>query len=201
MTALDGAILAGGRSERMGRDKFELSLGGRPIVKRIGDAMAPLVERVRVVGVDRPLSGFAAQPDILPGKGPLSGIHAALATAIAPAVIVVACDLPFVTTRFLRGLVDRLDDGVDAVVPRVSGQLVPVCAVYRASCVAPLEARLDDDELAAHRFVEALSARYVENAALAELDPNALCLKNLNTPEDYAEASRIAADEHRQTPD
>lgn len=197
MIELEGAILAGGKSERMGRDKSTLSLGGRPVVRRIGDAMSTLVTRVRVIGVARPLSGYAAQPDLRGGKGPLSGIHAALATAIAPAVIVVACDLPFVTTRFLRGLAERLEDGVDAVVPRASGRPVPVCAVYRTSCLATLEARLDGNELTAHRFVEALSARYVDDATLAELDPEGRCLKNVNTPRDYAEASRIAADERR----
>jgi len=202
MIQLEGAILIGGRSRRMGRDKSGLIVGGRPMLERIVDAVSPVVERLRLVGsnqkdaegVSRTITtAYEQQPDLEPGLGPLAGIHAALATSRAPAVLVVACDLPFVTERFLRGLCAALPASYDAVVPKdVSGRPVAVCAVYRTSCLSPLERRLKQRELAARDFVASVRTHYLEGETLRALDPKGLCLKNINTPADLEEAQRIA---------
>jgi len=190
---VEGAILAGGRSSRMGRDKSTLVLGGVSVLERVGSAMAPLVTRIRVIGDRVPEPGdYAVQPDLRPGLGPLSGIHAALATAESSSVLVVACDLPFVTTELLAGLIERLEDGVDAVVPRVSGRAVPVLALYRRGCLERLQARLDRGELRAQQFVASLATAYVDEDVLQRLDPRGICLKNINTPEDFEQAREIA---------
>ena len=74
----DGAILAGGASRRMGRDKLFLRFGARTALERVSEAMTPLVGRLRVVG-RAPSAGLPeAQPDLYPGLGPLAGVHAAL---------------------------------------------------------------------------------------------------------------------------
>lgn len=180
----------------MGRDKSGLVLGGVSVLERVGSAMAPLVTRIRVIGAGVPYpGGYAVQPDVRPGLGPLSGIHAALATAESSSVLVVACDLPFVTTELLAGLIERLEDGADAVVPRVSGRAVPVCALYRRGCLERLQARLDRGELRAQQFVASLATTYVDEDVLERLDPRGICLKNINTPEDLEQAREIAGGE------
>ena len=193
---IEGAILAGGRSSRMGRDKSALVLGGVSVLERIGSSMAPLVTRIRVIGNRVTESaGYVVQPDLRPGLGPLSGIHAALATTESSSVLVVACDLPFVTTELLAGLIELLEDGTEAVVPRVSGRAVPVCALYRRACLERLHARLDRGELKAHQFVASLATTYVDDDMLERLDPRGICLKNINTPEDLERAQEIADSE------
>jgi molybdenum cofactor guanylyltransferase len=182
----------------MGRDKALLHLGGRRLLDRVRDALTPVVERVRVMGAPAPrragsdisaegpeFRDFEAQPDLHPGLGPLSGIHAALKTTEFQAVLVVACDLPFVTTAFLRGLADRLGPADQAVVPVTPSGPVPVCAVYRVTALAALEARIARGELSARDFAASLDARIVEGEELSALDPERLCLLNVNTPEDY----------------
>ena len=190
---IEGAILAGGRSSRMGRDKSALVLGGVSVLERVGGSMVPLVARIRVIGdrVTEP-RGYVVQPDLRPGLGPLSGIHAALATAESSTVLVVACDLPFVTTELLAGIIELMEDGTEAVVPRVSGRAVPVCALYRRACLDRLQARLDRGELKAQQFVASLATTYVDEDVLARLDPQGICLKNINTPEDFDQAQTIA---------
>lgn len=190
---IEGAILAGGRSSRMGRDKSALVLGGVSVLERVGGSMVPLVARIRVIGdrVTEP-RGYVVQPDLRPGLGPLSGIHAALATAESSTVLVVACDLPFVTTELLAGIIELMEDGTEAVVPRVSGRAVPVCALYRRACLDRLQARLDRGELKAQQFVASLATTYVDEDVLARLDPQGICLKNINTPEDFEQAQTIA---------
>lgn len=190
MIDLEGAILTGGQSRRMGRDKSTLVLGEMTMVERVAAAMTPITSRVRLVGGFAGGTGsWTVQPDLRPGLGPLSGIHAALTTAAAPAVIVVACDLPLVTTRLLCALIEQLSSGIDAVVPRLAGRAIPVCAVYRTSCVAAVNECLDRGELKAHRFVDALKTHFVEDEALARLDPEGLGLSNINTPSDLADAA------------
>jgi molybdopterin-guanine dinucleotide biosynthesis protein A len=192
----EGAILAGGESRRMGRDKLLLSLGGRPILDRIEAALAPLSRPIRLIGRDEvpgpARRSLTPRNDIFPGLGPLSGIHTALAVAESPAIIVVACDLPFVTTAFLTGLLERLTSEVDAVVPCPASGPVPVCAVYRASIVAEAESRIRRRDLATRGFVDAVRTRFVAGRDLEELDPDDRCLLNLNTPADYETALRLA---------
>lgn len=193
---IEGAILAGGRSSRMGRDKSALVLGGVSVLERVGGSMAPLVTRIRVIGNRvRESRGYVVQPDLREGLGPLSGIHAALATAEAPSVLVIACDLPFVTTKLLAGLIELLENGIEAVVPRVSGRALPVLALYRRACLERLEARLDRGELKAQQFVASLATTYVDEDVLERLDPQGICLKNINTPEDFERAQEIAGGE------
>lgn len=198
MKDIEGAILAGGQSVRMGRDKSTLVLGGVSVLERVGGAVAPLVGRLRVIG-DRLTDpkGYPVQPDLRPGLGPLSGIHAALTTAESSTVLVVACDLPFVTSKFLGGLIALLEQGTDAVMPRVSGRAVPVCALYRRACLEPLRACLDRGELKAQHFVAILATTYADEDVLEHLDPQGICLKNINTPEDFEQAQAIAAKELR----
>jgi molybdopterin-guanine dinucleotide biosynthesis protein A len=183
----------------MGRDKLLLSLGGRPILERLMAALAPLTERIRLVGreVVPTFSSWnggslIARTDIFPGLGPLAGIHTALATTESPLVLVVACDLPFVTTPFLRGLLELLTPGVDAVVPSPASGPIPVCAVYRASLLAEAESRIRRGELATRAFVDAVRVRLVAGEDLQRLDPDGRCLLNLNTPADLETALRIA---------
>ncbi len=173
------------------------------MLERIVEAMSSVVERVRLVGSNREANEGLTnaitalcehQPDLEPGLGPLSGIHAALMTSMAPAVLVVACDLPFVTQRFLRGLCAELTNEDDAVVPiDASGRLVAVCAVYRTSCLSTLELRLERQELAAQGFAASVRTRYLGGKALRALDPRGLCLKNINTPAELDEARKIAS--------
>jgi molybdopterin-guanine dinucleotide biosynthesis protein A len=195
---VEGAILAGGKSRRMGRDKLLLPLGPGTLLERVEAALRPLVDRIRVIGRDpRPEIGVSAQPDLRPGLGPLSGIHAALATARAGNVMVVACDLPFVTTAFLRGLLERLSPEVEAVVPCPEGKPVAVCALYRASCLETLESRLNRGELAAGDFARSLKARFLDDRDLRAIDPSGRSLLNLNTPSDYEKALSLLKNESK----
>jgi len=196
---VEGAILAGGKSLRMGQEKLLLPFRDGTVLKAISEALLPLVERLRLIGRE-PIPGTPgteAQPDFHPGLGPLSGIHAALATAKADRILIVACDLPFVTTAFLRGLVEALTPELDAVVPCPGGKPVAVCALYRVTCLDSLAGRLERRELEASLFAKSLRARFLDDRDLSRLDPSGHCLLNLNTPLDYEKAREILRNESR----
>jgi molybdopterin-guanine dinucleotide biosynthesis protein A len=181
----------------MGRDKALLEVGGRSMLERAVSSLLAVTRRVRIVGrpcgLATPRGPLESLPDAKPGLGPLSGIHAALQAAEADAVLVLACDLPLVTPAFLRGLVEALIPEVEAVVPRPASGTVPVCAVYRRSCLPALEARIEKRHLSARGFAESLRARFLDEAALELLDPAKACLVNVNTPEEYDRVLRQAS--------
>jgi molybdopterin-guanine dinucleotide biosynthesis protein A len=181
----------------MGREKLLLPFRGSTVLQTIAEALLPLIGRLRLIGRE-PVPGLpqlTVQPDLHPGLGPLSGIHSALATAEADKVLVVACDLPFLTTAFLRGLVDALSAEFEAVVPCPGGEPMAVCALYRVSCLESVAARLERRELAASSFAGSLSARFLDDRDLSKLDPSGRCLLNLNTPLDYEKAQAILRNE------
>src|SRR5262245_6848560 len=141
------AILAGGQGTRLGgRDKSALVVGGRTILDR---QIATLSE---VNGVDEILIvGRATHPsartiaDIVPGCGPLGGIHAALTEARHEAVFVIACDTPYPTGSLVQYLFEVADSAaivVDLVVPQTDGGYHPLCAVYTRRCLDAIAERL-----------------------------------------------------------
>ena len=184
----------------MGRDKFGLVIGDRTVLERVVLALRPLVERLHLVGhitsdlLPDTLADSSLTPDRLPGLGPLSGIHTALVGTESP-VIVVACDMPFVTTSFLAGLAERLEPDFDAVVPESSRGPVAVCGVYRHRCIPMLEEQLSRNALSAQSFTRTLETRWVRNEELKQLDPTGRCLMNLNTPKDYEAALAVVESE------
>jgi molybdopterin-guanine dinucleotide biosynthesis protein A len=179
----------------MGRDKSRLRLGGASFIEHVVFALRPIVSPLRIVGGDPALAQeleLPHQPDLLPGKGPLSGLHAALATATRSCVLALACDFPLVSTPFLTGLVELARSGEwDAVVPRTD-RAVPVCAVYRNSSRVrdTFAARITAGTLSAVGALDALSVRWVDRWELQNLDPAGRCLTNVNTPDEYV---RLAA--------
>ena len=127
-----GAILAGGRSQRMGADKALVSVGGTPMIEWVAAALGAVVSEVVVVGRNDPVAGIPAIPDLRPGpRGPLPGLAAALRHAAGRPVLLVAVDHPLVRTATLQGLLDLLDG--EAVVPIDGGVRQITCAGYPAS--------------------------------------------------------------------
>jgi len=109
------AILAGGRSLRMGRPKGMIAVGGRPLIARIAAQARRLTDRIFIcgnAGPDAAAIGLPAIPDVYEGRGPLAGLHAALLHDPSSSVLLLACDLPNVHSAMLERLV-ALADGYE----------------------------------------------------------------------------------------
>jgi molybdopterin-guanine dinucleotide biosynthesis protein A len=190
---ISAAILAGGRARRFGgADKASLVVGGARIVERQLAALQAVADDVRIVSndPDRYASlGVRVIPDQIRDAGPLGGLHAALVDAVHHVVVVLACDLPFVTPALLETLVVEFGTGeeVDAVVPRSPRGLEPLCAVYAARCAEAARRRIDRGDLALRGLLDDVRVREVGRDALATYDDGAMFL-NVNTPHDYDRA-------------
>ena len=192
LATIAAALLTGGASSRMGRDKAHLELGGVPSATRISRLLADLFEDVLIVGGDPPASARGRR--VADTEGPqcaLRGIVAALAAATHERVVVVATDLPLVTPDLLLALVAWPD--ADAVVPRSASGPHPLCALYRREPVlAVAHARLEDGQLALRGLLDAVGSVYLDESDLEKVDPDGNALLNVNTPEDLARAQSAA---------
>jgi molybdenum cofactor guanylyltransferase len=198
MLEVEGFILVGGASSRMGADKAGLRLGGRSFVERIAAALRSVTENIRLVGArdERDSLGFPVVRDVYAKWGALGGLHAALASASSPWAAVVACDLPFVTGELFVRLAS-LRENFDAVVPlQPCGRLQPLCALYRReTCQPRAEELIAAGERRPRRLLLEVNARRVEPGELADLAHAALFFTNVNTPEDFAQARERMKDE------
>ena len=194
MTA--AAIIAGGRGRRLGGlDKSRLVVGGRRIIERQLAVLGEVAPRVLVVSDDHHrfrASGLQVCDDLLPGAGPLGGLHAALTRSPARRTLVVAGDLPFLTGAFLRHLATRAPHA-RVVVPRnADGLLQPLCAVWDRCCLDAVHARIARGQRRLVELAGSLGATEVGPDEVAAFDPDGMLLFNVNTPADLARAVAAA---------
>jgi len=122
-----GAVLAGGRSTRMGQDKADVLVQGSTMLEMVATAVRPVSDQLIVLGPDR--EGWDCWPDSFHAQGPLAGVATALARTDKDHVVLVAVDHPFVTTNTLRHLVE-MADGLPIVPVDDHGVRQVTCAVY-----------------------------------------------------------------------
>jgi molybdopterin-guanine dinucleotide biosynthesis protein B/molybdopterin-guanine dinucleotide biosynthesis protein len=177
-----GALLAGGRSTRMGADKALLDFAGEPLWRRGQRALASRFSRVLVAG-DRPdlaTPELPCYPDRYPGSA-LGGLATALAHAGRDWVCVLPCDLPYPSPALLTTLLAHRA-GAQAVVPRTPRGSEPLVACYHRDCLPVI---LDQLERGRFRLTDLLARFTTRFLGPEDLPPGwRRALRNLNAPED-----------------
>jgi molybdopterin-guanine dinucleotide biosynthesis protein A len=183
----------------MGRDKGLLDFGGVPLIVRTARLLQPLVAEVTVVGSPTRYAKFGlraiadqaqAQHGVeSPGCGPLAGIATALSATHLPWNLIVACDLPYLSAKWVDWLLSRaLCSRCEAVVPRTERGWEPLAAVYRRECGAPIAGALAHGVRKVSDVIEKLGVEFVYPREWRHADSGGLVLRNMNAPEDYEEA-------------
>jgi molybdopterin-guanine dinucleotide biosynthesis protein A len=177
-----GAVLVGGRSTRMGRDKALIEIGGIPMARRVADAMgAAGCDPVFAVGPANLAAGLDVVIDEFPGDGPLGGILTALHAATPSPVLVMACDLPWVDAATIAVVLAAVERGRAAGAPphvfmAHADRREPLCAVWMPSATVELQRSFDAGERAVHRVAAQLGVRDVPVPGRG--------LINVNAPDD-----------------
>ena len=128
--------------------------------------------------------------DRIKDSGPLGGLDAALAAAKSDAVIVLACDMPFVTARFLEYLISVARDA-EAVVPRTKRGYHPLCALYTRGCRAAVARSLAEGRLAMVELLETIRVRAVEEHEIERFGQSDRLLANVNSPAEFDELEAL----------
>lgn len=185
------AVLCGGRSRRMGRDKAMLPFGSESMAARVVRLARLVGGPVTVVGpstlTDAGGDGLLADP----GEGPLVALATVLRSTPHKRVLLLACDMPLVKPGVLRHLTGVAGES-DACVPRVGGLAVPTCAVYRREVAGIADALVARGARSLRALLEVLAVRWVEERELRSVDPDLVSFMDCDTPEEYARALAIA---------
>jgi molybdenum cofactor guanylyltransferase len=198
-TGKAGAIvLAGGRSSRMGRPKALLDFGGVPLlsrtvieVKRRFDQIVVVTAPVSEALPRIEISGLKLVHDETAFAGPLDALRRGLDALDREVAFACSCDLPLLNAEVAASLVTMLD-GFDAVVPEVGGKLQPLHAVYRKQCASAIQALEARGEKRLSAIADAVNAKRIGEGELRKIDPALRSFFNVNTPEDYRKALKMA---------
>jgi molybdenum cofactor guanylyltransferase len=186
---ISGAILAGGRSVRFGRDKALEVWQGKTFLEHVATALEGCQERF-IVGGNLEQYGFLdlpVRPDLEPYQGSLYGLSRALELANFPRVAISACDMPNLSQSYWQFIANL--EPVDVVIPENSdGLLEPLAAIYSKKCLKQVKTALEIGNLKMTGWFErahgdALRVRVVK---WSELEPHftANLFLNANTPND-----------------
>ena len=196
-----GLVLAGGLARRMGgADKPLIAIGGAPILDRVLARLAPDCVQM-ILNANGDAGRFASYrlpvvADDVPGfAGPLAGVLAGLDWAAdnLPGIAFLAsapADCPFLPHDLVWRLhAARIAQGTELACAQSGGRRHPVVGLWPLTLRDDLRQALVREGL---RKIETWTARH--GVALAEwpaepIDP----FFNVNTPEDAAEADRLAA--------
>lgn len=199
---MNGFVVAGGASTRMGRDKALLHLGGRPLIEIALGLLRGLGIEPRICGTRPDLTRFApVLPDNHPGCGPLAGIEAALSASGSDLNLFVPVDLPLLPQAFLHWMIDRAEASqAVATIPLLTGRAQPLCAVYSRRLLRGIHEALAGGDYkmmtaiasAAGSLGERIDRCALESLAAALIPetwpddpPVQWWFRNLNTPEEY----------------
>lgn len=186
--AATAAVLAGGRSLRMGTDKALLPLEGKPMVVRQVELLQTAFERVLVVTnsetTRETLGSVPSVSDLIPDQGPIGGLHAALSAAPTEWILAIGCDMPFVNVGFARHLFE-LTEGFDIVAPSSGELLETMHTYYSRRCLPAIERQISRGERKLIRFFHDLRVRTVPVEVAQGYDPGLRMFMNVNTPEEF----------------
>ncbi len=189
-THTSAIILTGGRSQRMGRPKAWLDLGGEPALRRLADIVRPLTsEIVLVAAADQDLPPIDARVvhDRHPELGPLPALALGLESVRSSHALVLACDMPLVRPAVLVWLDQECRRRkATAVIPVWNDVAQPLVAVYDRQIADTLMALVADGERRLQSLRTLEGVHLASSEEMAALDPEGVSFHTMNTPEEYA---------------
>jgi molybdenum cofactor guanylyltransferase len=196
MDIITPVVLAGGRSQRMGRDKSFVTVLGRPMIEIVVEKLKSFFLRSPLIVTNRPdryrYLGLRAVADIFPGRGPMGGIYSALVHSPTSHCFVFACDMPFLGLPLIEMMVGLLE-GEDVVLPRHGGVIEPLHAIYAKTCMRVIKEQLTSDENKLAELFPWVRMRYVSEREIMACPPGLKVFTNLNTPADVVGAAGVAS--------
>lgn len=205
---ISGVILAGGENRRFPALKAFIKIDNSTIIEKnlslmekiFGDVFISTNMPEKYFYLDVPLIG-----DVLPSRGPMSGIYASLINAKSDCIFVIACDMPFVETDVVSFICKKhievfkggLHKGdlkstlcVDATIPVYNGEPQPLLGVYCKTVLPYLEDCVLNKKTSMRRLLSEINTHFIEESDIMTMDPDGRSFVNINTMEDYEKIRR-----------
>jgi len=186
MCEISSVILAGGKSQRFGKNKAFLRIGSKILIDQIVEKVSELSNEIIIV--TNTLKNFnylnvELVKDVIINKGSLGGIYSGLSIAKNNSILVVACDMPFLNTSLLKHIISYSQE-YDVVIPKIDKFFEPLHATYSKKCLKPMKNLIDTNNLKIIDFFSEVNVKFVEKKEIEKFDPNFLSMFNINTLED-----------------
>ncbi len=189
LSDLSFSIIAGGKSSRFGSNKaLALWVNGSPVIDSVVAAARAVTDRIIIISQDaQPYRHLdvPVYPDLIPGYGPLSGVHTALCMAGTSRVLILACDMPAVSPGFLRYMAS-IPTYAPVVVPESDSGLEPLHAIWHRSLTHVLEMFMANSLTGMRKILCELPCRIISKTEIYDMGLDHLSLISVNTPEALA---------------
>ena len=186
---VSAALLAGGSSKRMGLDKQFFHISGVQMFEQILPTLSSIFDDVMVVTDSPELyknMDVRTVSDIIPGSGPLSGIHTAIVESRSKYVYILACDMPVINVKYIDFMIDKLiRNPSDACVTRKGNWIEPFHAFYSKTGLPTFEADFLESKGSIYYILKRINTLYIPESDARKFTPDWFLFCNLNTPEDY----------------
>ena len=174
----------------MGFDKQLLTLNDKLIrecvLGSLGSIFSDLIiiTNTKDLYKDCPVRTFS---DEFVNKGPLAGVHMALKQAESEYVYLLACDMPIVSTDYIRYMMHKLDETNAAIcVAKRNDKVEPFNAFYSRRLLEEAEQRLVNNETSLFRFIKSADTIIIPEEELDAFEDGSGMFTNLNTMEEYS---------------
>jgi len=197
MNKFSCAILAGGQSRRFGRDKTVAEINNKSLTEILASKLCKISDDVMVISKDSSKFIFSLNQvrflnDFTDSQSPLVGIITALQNAKHDKVFIVSADTPFLSLELVHFLYEFINKH-DCVLTKINGKINTLCGFYRKKIIQTL---LDFFNRNNYRLIDIyihINTKFISNInEIKKYDSDLLSFININTPEDYEYAKKIA---------
>lgn len=187
-----GVVLAGGCNTRFPIQKGFIKVDGASIIDRDIAILRSIFRKV-MISTNMPEAffrlGIPLIGDVLPSRGPMSGIYTALINSGGSSVFVAACDMPFINSSIISLLCDKHighdKDCYEATVPVFNGKPQPLLAIYDYTVLPALEREILTGRTALRPFLNEIRTCYIDDNDVRAVDPEGRSFININTVDDF----------------
>jgi molybdopterin-guanine dinucleotide biosynthesis protein A len=182
---IEGFILAGGQSSRMGANKALLLIENEHLIDRMIRLVRPFCATVSISGDQSTFKDSAVKvvPDLVQGIGPIAGISASLSNSASDWNLILGVDLPLINKELIETLIAQIGSA-DCLVPVHHGHIEPLAALYNRRIVPVLDDMINQSDYKMMNLFNRINTIFVDCELLTEKFPRLFF--NLNNPEDFA---------------
>lgn len=182
-----GVVLAGGKSSRFGSNKALADYKGQPMLKHICDILSPLCQNIFVSGEypEYEELGIKTYPDQISDIGPLGGIYSSIQHTTASRLLILTCDMPLVSTRLLRELLDQQQSDIVLFEKDQQPLLFPMLLSNNQKVKDAIDENIRTNRYAIRKLLDKIDKHYV---SIKETDSH--LFSNLNYTSEYESLTR-----------
>ena len=186
-----GIILCGGKSQRMGKNKALLELGGKYIISQVIDTLLPFCTEIIISTNTKELDflGYRTISDEKNNIGPIAGIYSALKASKTNKNIILSCDTPFINSGLLIKM-QEVSQGFEIILPVFQGYLQAMTGIFDKSVLPLIEKELSEGNYIPPRIFEKCNLNKLQIGKENSFYDKHLFF-NINSPEDYQKAQEI----------